>query len=85
MEKQIGEISLKAKYRSDLIPVMEMLVWKKEIQSPDWEAIVGKTEQNVLRAPDQYLDLSDLPTKEKLNSLIREIFADFLEEESIAG
>lgn len=84
MENTIGEISLKAKYRKALKPVMEMLLWKKDSQSPDWEQIVCKTEQNVLHAPDQYLNLSDPPTKEKLNILIQEIFVEFLQEESIS-
>jgi len=83
MENTSSETSLKAKYRKQLRPIMEMLLWKKENDKNTWQETVGKTEQNVLHAPDQYLNLSDFPTKEKLNFLIQEIFADFLEEESV--
>jgi hypothetical protein len=59
-----------------------MLSWKRAKSSREkWLEFVENTQRSVLMQPEQYLG-RDLPSKEVIERLVREIFDDFLAKET---
>ena len=79
---KIDEItSIKMKFNRYLEPIKVMLINKKsKLDEKEWGALVGRTQESVVRCPDQYLG-RDLPKPEILKALIGEIFLEFYERE----
>jgi len=58
-----------------------MLVNKKDkLDKIEWDAFVKRTEDSIIRCPDQYLG-QDLPQRDILRALVKEIFIDFVARE----
>ena len=70
----------KRQYDWVLKPFFDMLEQKREGMSDDeWSLAVIQLEACIINAPEQYLG-HDLPEKDLIGRIIKEIFEDFLEE-----
>jgi hypothetical protein len=70
----------KATFRYYLKPVFAMLAARrKELQGPEWVAMVQQVRLSVVRNPSEFLG-QDLPEQNLLNDILEEIFHDFMKE-----
>ncbi len=72
---ELKEIAVK--YRRELNPVMEMLVHNRySMPHQQWHEFVKRTEQSIIKNPDQYLfGISERTLNE---SIVQELFNEFI-------
>ena len=76
-------INYKQTFRIMLLPMMELFEHKKTILTPDqWIKFIGETKSSIISNPEQFLG-KDLPNKLLIGQIVGEIFADFLELETV--
>jgi len=72
--------SLRAKYKSQLEPFIQLLLEKRdEVSKSDWAKSVQKLEHSVMKTPEQYL--SDVATRNRdtLKLIVKDIFTEAFE------
>jgi len=74
-------ISFKMKFNRSLEPIKVMLISRKdELDEKAWSAFVEKTENSIIRHPEQYLG-SELPQPKTLRIIVKTIFKEFVQRE----
>lgn len=81
MEEQFE--SSKDSFRIVLAPIFDLLMYKKlNLGYQAWLAFVAKTESSIVNSPEQFLG-NELPGKPIVERAIREIFTEYMAEESV--
>ena len=66
-----------------LLPMFDLLQYKKKNLSPDeWLAFAQRTQSSIIQSPQQFLG-NDIPDKAVIEPMVKEIFAEFFEEQSV--
>jgi hypothetical protein len=67
-----------------LLPMFDLLLYKKKKLSHDeWIAFANRTQSSIIQSPQQFLG-NEIPDQSIVEKTVREIFAEFFEEQSVA-